>query len=244
MMRFWSSHIALYCMLFFFLALNIALWTQTKSMRPIWGNVPPVPSNSMASGLALGDKQFAYRLVSIMLQNIGNATDSTKPLSEYNYDTLKGWLFLADYLDPASNFVPSLAAYYYGATQDKKDLTPVIDYLEVIGQRPESQKWRWLAQAVYLARFEQNDYQRALELANKLVGLPRDDLPLWARQMPAMIMTASGQKAAAYEMMMETLVSERDNMSPSEILFFRDYICDRILTPVQAAQNDLCTKTR
>jgi hypothetical protein len=240
--RFGSA--ALYIIFLSFLVLNIAFWLQTKSMRPIWGNVPPVPSQNNAAGMALGDAQFAYRLTGLMLQNIGNATDSTKPLSEYNYDTLKGWLFLADHLDPNSNFVPSLAAYYYGATQDKSDLTPIIDYLEVIGQRPEPQKWRWLAQAVYLARFEQNDLQRALDLANKLANLPRDDLPLWARQMPALVMNAGGQKEAAYAVMMSTLTSEIDNLSPPEILFLRNYICDRILTPVQAAQNDLCTKTR
>jgi hypothetical protein len=227
-----------------FLVLNIAFWMQTKSLRPLWGNVPPVPSQNSGAGMALGDSQLAYRMVAMMLQNIGNATDATKPLSEYNYDLLKGWFFLADHLDPVSNFVPSLAAFYFGATQDKKDLTPVIDYLEVVGQRPEPQKWRWLAQAVYLARFEQNDLQRALVLANTLAALPQDDMPLWARQMPAMIMTVSGQQEAAYTVMMNTLTSEIDNLSPPEILFLRDYICDRILTPAQAAQNDLCTKGR
>lgn len=237
-----SSSLSLYAVFLLFLVLNIAFWLQTKSLRPVWGNVPPVPSQNSTAGMALGDAQFAYRMSGLMLQNIGSATDDTKPLSQYNYHILKGWLFLADKLDPSSNFVPSLAAYYYGATQDKSDLPPIIDYLEEIGQRPEPQKWRWLAQAVYLARFEMGDYQRALDLANKLANLPRNDLPLWAKQMPALVMSAAGQKEGAYTMMMNTLTSEIDTLSGPEILFLRDQICDRILTPAQAAQNDLCTK--
>ena len=243
-MRIRSRPEFLYAVFILFLVMNIALWLQTRTWRPIWGNVPPTPSHGNAEGMVLGDKQFAYRLTSIMLQNIGNATDRTRALSEYDYEGLKGWFLLADYLDPESNFVPSLAAYYFGATQAKQDLSPVIDYLEYIGQQPQPQKWRWLAQAVYMARFEQGDLQRALDLANKLANLPRDDLPLWAKQMPVLIVNAQGDKQMAYAMMVETLRSEIDRLSPQEILFMRNYLCGRILTPEQAAQDALCTNTK
>lgn len=243
-MRANAGNFALYGVFFVFLVLNISFWLLTNQLRPVWGNVPPVPTQRGAAMMALGDTQFSYRLTGLMLQNLGNIGGESKSLKEYDYDLLGKWFFLADRMDPVSNFVPTLAGLYFGATTNNKSLTPVIDYLAAVGQRPEKNKWRWLAHAVYLARFKQGDLNKALQLAEMLASLPRDDMPLWARQMPAFVMTAKGEKEAAYNLMIEYLKSEIDHMDPIEIRFMRDYICDRILTPDQASKNDLCTKTR
>ncbi|MGZ9097193.1 MAG: hypothetical protein ACXW30_02720 [Micavibrio sp.] len=243
-MRANTGNFILYGIFFTFLILNISFWLLTNHLRPVWGNVPPVPTQRGAIMMALGDQQLSYRMVGLMLQNLGNTGGDSRNLKEYDYQRLGDWLFLADNLDPISNFIPSLSAFYFGATTKGDDLGPVVDYLEMAGQRPQKHKWRWLAQAIYLARYQQGDYERALELAHKLAALPRDDMPPWTRQMPAFVMTAKGDKEAAYALMMGILKNGIDDMTPVEIRFIRDYVCDRILTPEQAAQNDLCTKTR
>lgn len=231
---------ALFC---FTLILNIALWVHSRPLRPYWGNVPPVSTERGTIMAALGDRQMAYRMIGVMLQNLGSTGGQSFALRTYNYDHLRDWFFLENTLDPASNFMPALGAYYYGASQDIADLTPVIDYLEVAGQYPGPQRWRWLAHAVWLARYKQGDLTRALDLAETLAALP-GDMPQWAYQMPAFVLNAQGNKEAAYKMMMGMLSTGAQDMSPQEILVIRDYICDQILTPDQARVEELCLKIK
>lgn len=235
-----SSRLWLYAGLVLFLGLNILLWTHSRPLQPVWGNVPPAISQRNALNLSLGDSQMGYRVIGLMLQNFGNSGGTSKSLTEYDYQRIGQWLFLATSLDSISNFVPALGAFYFGATSKGEDLTPVIDYLVVVGQQPQKHKWRWLAHAVYLARYVQNDLELSLKLAHKLAGLPRDDMPFWAHQMPVFVMTAKGDKEAAYEIILETLKSGVDDLQPTEIRMLRDFACDRVLSPDEAALNPLC----
>lgn len=222
------------------LLLNAWFWQSVRHEKAVWANVPPAPGENGAALLALGDRQFAYRSAGIMLQNIGDSGGRATPLREYDYVQLGRWFFLEDALDPRSDFIPLLAAYYFGGTPEDKDLTPVIDYLAAIGQREEGQKWRWLAQAVYLARFRQNDLNRALDLSQKLAAMKAPGMPAWAKQMPAFIMMAQGDKNAALDLMTRILKDEGGKMPPGEINFMRYYICERILTPAEARGLELC----
>jgi hypothetical protein len=244
MIRINRNFLGLYGVFLLLIALNIGLWTQTNTLRPSWGNVPPAMSERSASIMALGDREFAYRMLGLTIQNIGNTAGTTTPLKDYDYNALKNWFFLEDKLDPASDFMPNLAAYYFGFSQNNQQLTPVIDYLRVAGQRPEKDKWRWLAYAVYLARFKQGDLTTALDIANILANEKRDDIPLWARSMPAFVMSANGNKQAAYAVLMSVLSSSGKNLKPDEIFFIQNSVCTKLLTPDQAAKNKLCTKTR
>ncbi len=228
-------------LLILMLVCNIAFWTQARHARTTWGNVPPVPSERGAIIAMLGDAQMGYRVYGLMLQNLGDIGGRITNLAQYDYTALKDWFFLEDTLDPKSNYIPALAAYYYGATTKHDDLTPVIDYLEVIGQRPEPQKWRWLAQAVFLSRYTQNDLVRSFDLATKLANLSTPDMPAWTRQMPAFILVARGEKEAAYDILMGMLQNDAEKMDPAEIRLIRDWICDKILTPAQAASHPVCT---
>lgn len=239
-----DRNIPLYALLCGVLVLNIGLWFTSRDIRPSWANVPPVTSERAALGIALGDRQFGYRTIGLFLQNLGSTGGQDQNLRDYYYDRLAGWFFLADALDAESNFIPVLAAFYYGVVRDPGRLAHVVDYLSVVGQRPQPHKWRWLAHAVFIARYQMNDLNRALELAHTLAALPSDDLPFWAAQMPVFIMNAQGDKQAAYSMMVGMLASGVDKMDPTEIRFIRDYVCDRILTPEQAARDDLCTAGR
>ena len=243
MLRFNRSNLPLYSIFTMFLLLNIALWTQTHKLRPTWGNVPPAMSTRGTLMMNMGDAQLAYRRNGMMLQNLGNEGGDSTPLKDYNFDLLRGWFMLQDTLDPVAHFTPYLAAYYFGATQDPKNqLGPVIDYLEVQGLRTEPDKWRWLAEAVFLARYKKADMPRAFELANKLANVP--GIPMWAKAMPAFVLRAEGDKEAAYTLMMGILSSSAKSLSPYEIRLLRDNICNQTLTPEQAAKNELCTQVK
>lgn len=237
-----TRHFPLYLVLLAILGANMGFWLFSHELRPAWGNVPPVTSVAGAKTMTLGDAQLAYRAFGLMLQNLGETGGKSTQFALYDYSRLKDWFLLEDKLDPLSNYVPALAAYYYGATLKKEQITPVVDYLEMVGQRPEKNKWRWLAHAVYLARYQQGDLNRALDLANRLATLPRDDMPMWAIHMPAYVLNARGDKEAAYAVMMGILSSSGKELPPNEVLVIRDYICNQILTPAQAALEELCVR--
>jgi len=224
-----------------FLAANFAFWTYSRNLRADWLNVPPVPNYREADFLALGDQEFAYRSAGLMLQNLGNSAGRDFSLRDFDYEQLGQWFVLMDYLDPHSDYMPFLAARYYGSVSDPDKLDPVLDYLEVAGQRPEGEKWRWLGHAVFLARYMQEDLNKALDLAYKLAAVDNPDVASWARQMPAFILQAKGDEEAAYGIMLNILASGAQNLPPAEIYFMREYICEKLLNPQQAAKDPVCT---
>lgn len=229
-----------YILCFLIFLLNCAFWTQSRPMQAEWANVPPPPGEAGASLMTLGDPQLAYRMTGLMLQNFGDTGGRTTPLQDYNYEHLGLWFYRADQLDPISNHVPLLAAYYFGATQDPSMLGPVIDYLAHVGRRGADQKWRWLGQAIHLARFRMEDTDLALELAHELAGLDEPDMPGWARQMPVFILNAQGDRESAYDFMVGVLREEAENMHPNEVNFMAWYICEQLLTEDEAAVNPIC----
>lgn len=239
-----SKHRAkVYAFLFLAVVLQISLWTYARGFQARWANVPPVPSYAGALSFGLGDAQFAYRALGVMLQNLGNTGGLTINIEEYDYDALKGWFLLTDRLDPASNFMPFLAGYYFGAVQDPVKAGRIVDYLAVQGARPEKDKWRWLARAAYLARYSEKDTAKALKLSQQLAALyPRVNLPFWARQMPVFILQDRGEKEAALAMVLETLKSEAKTMPREETYALLDFMCHRLLTKAEASKYQVCVE--
>ena len=229
---------------FFMLALlgNILFWSHSRTVFSEWDNVPPAPTQTTATLWGLGDSEITYRLFGYLLQNMGNTGGNFQPLKKYDYAALEKWFFVAQYLDPRADYVPFLAAYYFGAVEDEPErISHIVNYLHSEGQAAYPEKWRWLPQAIYLARHKEGNKPRALEMANQLAAMD-GDLPPWARQMPAFIEMDMGNKQASYEIMMRMLVTEQDKLPPNEINAIKDYICTRTLDKAEAAQNPLCQK--
>ena len=182
----------------------------------------------------------SHQLTYLAPQNFGDTGGRSTALKDYNYETLSKWFFLMDHLDAQSDYIPYLASYYFGSTQDVSTLYPVLDYLEHVGSQKEGQKWRWLAHAVYLARFRINDYDKALELAKTLASIEYDDAPNWVKQMPAFVLSAKGDKKAAYAMLLEILKTSGKKLHPNEIAAMKAYICNSVLVEEEASTNPLC----
>jgi hypothetical protein len=224
----------------FILALNVSLWLSVKSVRTEWGNVPPVPSKVGALWTALGDEQFAYRLYGLFIQNMGDTGGRVINLNEYNYEELAKWFNLQNELDQRSDFSPFLAGYFFGNVRDPEKLRPLVDYLEKASGNGEGQKWRFLAQAAFLARFKMKDQDRALELAYKLSSFENPKMAPWAKQMPAFILSSEGEKEAAFTLMVSLLETERENLHPNEVNAMLDFICTRTLDKDDARIQKIC----
>ena len=222
------------------IALHVIAWLQLRHVQARWLNVPPVPGERGAVAFSIGDQQLAYRTIGIMLQNLGDTGGRSTAFREYDYDRLAAWFALADRLDPHANFVPMLAAFYFSAVDDPQKLAPLAEYLRRVGNSTEGEKWRWLAQAVYIARYKLKDMDKAYRWAQELASIPRPDMPVWTKQMPAFVLNASGDKQAAYDIMVEILKSGKNTLPREEINAMKAYICDRILDKSAAKTNPLC----
>lgn len=211
------------------LFLQIFYWAASADIRAKWQGVPPVPSRTGAVMMALGDSEFSYRMLGMTLQHLGDTGGQATPLKDYDYKKIGQWLWLLYELDPASDHAPLLAAYYFGATMEAEDSAVIVDYLGKIGQNPVGEKWRWLAQAAYLARHRVRDLDLALDLAYKLSKMePIDDiLPMWARHMPASILQEQGDKEAARDII-ENLLSSGKKFHPNEINFMKSYLIEQL----------------
>ena len=228
------------------LCLQFAIWNQIKGSKTQWLNVPDTPSRFAASATGFGDDQFAFRYYALMLQNMGDIGGQTSALMDYDYDKLTQWFFLENELDNRSNAIPFLAAYYFGGIQDEKayKIRPLIEYLEYVGNSPEGEKWRWLAQAAFLAQYKLQDMNWALSIAEKLSALNKAGLPIWAKQMPLIILEKKGEKQTALDMAMNVLQTEADQMQPNEVLFLLNHICKNLLSPSEAMVHPLCAHKR
>lgn len=233
-------------LLFFILALNFLLWSASHNVRPRWTGIPPAPSENTAAGVTLGDRQFAYRSGALTLQNIGDTGGRTIPLKDLDYEKLGQWFHLLHSLDPVSNHIPLIAAYYFGGIQASEQTSEkiriVIDYLANIGSSLEHNKWRWLAHAAFLARHKARDIDHALVLANKLSALDpaAKVLPLWARHMPALLLSEMDQKDAA-RALLEAVLLTGTNLHPNEANFLRAYLIEQLGVPEDEIGNSLVT---
>lgn len=235
-----QTHKSLIVFFVLMLLCNGLLWLSVRHDQARWNNVPPAPSVPDAVWAGIGDSGLAYRSLGIMLQNLGDTGGRTTNINKYNYDALTEWFFVMDRLDPKSNFIPYLAAYYFGGTQEEENIRALIPYLEYAGNRTEWEKWRWLAHAVFLARFELNDQALALRLANKLAAINNPDMPGWTRQMPVFILNSTGEKKEAEALMLMLMKEGLERFEPEEVNSMKFYLCEQILGPAEAGRHPLC----
>lgn len=222
------------------LALNVSIWISAKSLRTEWGNVPPAPGKIGALWTALGDEQFAYRLYGLFIQNMGDTGGRVTSLKDYDYEELAQWFELQNDLDQRSDFAPFLAGYFFGNVRDPEKLRPLVNYLETAAGDGQGQKWRFLGQAAFLARFKMKDQERALELARKLSSFDNPDMAPWAKQMPAFIMSSEGEEEAAFTFMVSLLETEGENLHPNEVNAMLEFICTRTLDKDDARIQKIC----
>lgn len=222
-----ASDIRVTACLLLALAACAFLWAGLRHDRATWLNVPPAPSPVAARLFGLNDSAFAYRSIGLMLQNMGDTGGRATAFKQYDYANLAGWLNLENDLDPRSNYAPYLAAYYYGAVDDPAKAAYLVDYLVKAGHGPGPEKWRFLAQAVYIARFRMKDLDRAYRIAIDLSGMKEADIAPWARQLPAFIMQQQGDTIAARGFMLKFLQDAARSLPVQEVNAIKEYICRR-----------------
>lgn len=186
-----------------------------RKVPPHYHVLGAAPGDNVFLAQNLGDAQFGFRMAGLRLQHAGNLDGHVLPYKDIDYRRLAGWFALFDRMDPQSSVTPTMAAFLFVATQNPEETRYLVDYLERHALRDPQHKWRWLAQAVHIARYRLKDRDRALGLARELAGLPVDGLPYWARQMEVFILADLGEKQAARQIL-EKIAATDPNLPDNE----------------------------
>ncbi|MEQ8966047.1 MAG: hypothetical protein RID91_09500 [Azospirillaceae bacterium] len=192
------------------LAAQAGLAQALRPVEPPRGDLAPPPDPRAMAALSLGDPQFAFRAASLRLQHAGSLDGRTVAWSALDHRLMAEWFRALDRLDPRPDIVPAMAALLYAPAADRTGAAAIVDYLEDHALRDPAGKWRWLAQAVHVARYRMEDPRRALDLARTLRGLPVADLPYWARQLEVFVLADLGDRAAARALLLALLESDPD----------------------------------
>lgn len=207
------------------LILQITFWAYTKSIKPDLAIVPELPSEAEVKALSLGDRQFYYRYLGYVIQNAGDTYGRSTPLKDYNYEKLSKWFYLLDEMDKKADYVPALAAYYYSSTQNKEDTRYIVNYLAYHSEHDLEKNWWWLVQAVFIARHRLDDKPLALKIAYKLSKL--NNVPFWAKQMPAFIHLELGEKKEAIAII-QSILNSYQNIPERELNFMYYFVNERV----------------
>lgn len=202
------------------------MWNEGRNIKPQLTVVPKISSKVTVKALSFGDPQLYYRILGFAIQNAGDSFGRFTSLKEYDYKTLSQWFYLLDSLDSKSDFIPSVAGYYYSQTPNKEDVRYVVDYLNDHGSKNFEEKWWWIFQATYLATHKLNDIPLAKEIGHKLQHAPKG-APTWVRFFPVILLTKEGDKEQAFKLM-RLIVSHLDELSDSERRFVEFFVKERL----------------
>jgi hypothetical protein len=189
------------------------------------GDIAAPPSFLAAKLSSLGEDAFFFRSHTLALQHAGNLDGEIVPYYQMDYPHLKDWLTLLDRFDGEAEITPMIAARLYGNSQNGADTKYVIDYLEARALAHPLSDWRWLGQAVYLARFRLKDQARAQTLAHELGSMPIS-LPSWARDLEIFVMVDRGDKQGA-KRLLAALTSDSDSANERQwAAYYRTHVLD------------------
>ena len=213
-----------YLALIICLSLQLTYWFETKDIEPDFTIVPDVPGRSALHALTFGDDEFFFRVFAFNIQISGDTFGRFTALRYYDFNKLFLGFNLLDELDAKSNMMPGMASYYFSQTQNTGDVRYMVDYLYTHSVRDVPQKWWWLLQAIYLSMHKLNDLDMAIKVAKPLQN---DQVPVWARQMTAVVYEKRGEMDDALHIM-ETIKENVHDIPDADLKYMTYFVKERL----------------
>jgi len=180
-----------------FLLAQVCFFVVFRSTKPSFIITPYPPTQREIQLKSLGDVQFFYRYLCLVLQNAGDKFGIISNFSKYNYVLLTDWFRALDHLDPKSNYVPLIASNYYSGTKDPKSIKLIVDYLVEFSKTDPAKNWRLLTHAAYLSYDKIHDVDLTRQIVENLSSIKDDSVPMWARAIGAFYMEKSHDYCSA-----------------------------------------------
>lgn len=198
------------------------LWVSVR--QPPQAYVEQLPEAQAIPFLKLsgmGDDIFLSKALMLWLQSYDYQPGISLSYSEIDYQNLISWLDVILDLDPRSQYPLLLASRVYGDVNDTRKQLMMIQFIEDRFSEYPDRRWRWMAHAVYIAKYRLKDMDLALELAGKLAEqTSADKVPFWAQQMHIYILEDMGQLRAA-KILLGGLIESGEVDDPNELRFLK-----------------------
>lgn len=185
-----------------FLLAQIGFSNAVRPLRPAIEEMPFPLSDLGLKAVALGDDQFLFRYLARWLQDVGDGGGRVRPLVDYDYDRVVGWLRALDHLDDRSDYSYLLAARYFGAVMDPIGGPPrirkIVEYFHELGFADPGRHWPWLVWAATKAHRVVKDKALCGTIADDLVALRANpDVPSWLPLLASPLYRFAGNVKAA-----------------------------------------------
>lgn len=208
--------------LFGFLGLQIGYSWVLLPLRPAFEEIPFPLSDVGLKGIALGDEQFLFRFLARWLQDVGDGGGRLRPLRDYDYDRVVGWLKSLDRLDDQSEYGHELAARYFGALTDPTSgpvrVGKIAAYFRELALADPARHWRWLVWAATRAHRFVKDRDLSERIANDLIGLrDNDQVPVWLPLLASPLYRFAGDLKAAQALESDPTMIERRRQGLNEL---------------------------
>ena len=218
----------LFYLLFFFFLLNLFTWAGLRGINQVWLNVPPPPQDGKRLTGFLGDNEIAYRTLGYMLQNLGDHGGVTRNLDTYDYNALKTWFFIGNYYNQKSNYIPSIASFYFGGAKESYNLGATIDFAEIIGQYPYFGKWRFLTRSASMTNNVLKDSERAILQASLSAEINYPSKPGWIYRLAPNLTLRNGQNYKAFLLFKDLIKHDFDLLSHDTKMSVLETFCKDI----------------
>ncbi len=181
---------------------QIGFSALVRPLRPAIEEMPFPLGDLGLKAVALGDDQFLFRYLARWLQDVGDGGGRVRPLVDYDYDRVVGWLRTLDHLDDRSDYSYLLAARYFGAVMDPISGPPrvrkIVEYFRQVGLADPGRHWPWLVWAATKTHRVVKDKALSSGIADDLAAL-RDnpDVPSWLPLLASPLYRFAGNVKAA-----------------------------------------------
>ena len=199
----WLSHrVVVWPAFALLLICQVVFALSVRSTRPGVEEMPFPPSAEVLKVFSLGDDHLVFRAVARWLQGVGDGDGRVRPLVEYDYDRVVGWLKSIDNIDPQSEVIYFLATRYFGAVMEPRrgpaQVRRIAIYMRASALEDLPKRWPRLVWAGTRTLHVVKDKNFALQLAADFAGLEgRSDVPNWLPLLAVPLYRFGGDLAAA-----------------------------------------------
>ncbi len=164
--------------------------------------MPPPLGPVAMKALAFGDEEFLFRATARWLQDVGDGGGRIRPLRDYDYDRVVGWLRALDGIDNRSDYIYELAAHYFGAIGDPSGaptrVGKIVDYFCTAALAQPERRWPWMVWAAEKTRTVVKDPVLAGRMARDLMSLHGNPaVPPWLPLLAPPLYRIAGDEFAA-----------------------------------------------
>ena len=180
------------------LGLQVTFQRNFASHHIVARQLPSPPSESLITIASLDMPVFAAQTLMLWLQSFDLQPGISVSFKSLDYERLRTWLATILRLHPNGQYPLLSAARVYAEVQDEPRQRIMLDFVAEEFERDPTNRWPWLAHAVYIAKHRLKDVDYALTLADRLAAhQDNDNIPSWARQMKIFVLEEMGELQGA-----------------------------------------------